>query len=466
MIYIFNRYYFCMFFNNYNMRKLLGLLITVALVLTSSFITMPSVSATDVCSDTPWESADFYVETSRASWLMSQSCVDSGVVTTMPQGSVMHVIGKTEGWHKLVTEDGKTGWMWEDYVTSTNKTFGSSEPVVVPEPVVEPVATHDPMYDTSGHKYEDAIWYVYNNEIVGGYEDGSYQPDKTINRAELLKIIVEAAYDDADFASYADRKCFNDVDPNVWYTKYVCFAKQEGIVEGYEDGSFKPGQEIIFVEALKIATVGLGHAYEEGTPWYKNTVEYASGINAIPLDVTSFNQAFKRGQMADMITRMLKYKESKTSFLEYLGDTADQIVTYGTIAAGTNVESLVVSAENSGITSFIYTNETYGFTVEIPSTWVDINENIIPGDEMFVDSTVDEDRYFGILTVGLDYKDTLIAGETGDTNLVYLGDTDEYAVFMRIYYCKSAMPACDLEEKLPWTIQRELDGIPATFTTI
>ncbi|MBA4336142.1 hypothetical protein C0416_00005, partial [bacterium] len=146
------------------MKKLSGVMITVALVLVSSFFVVPSVSATDVCSDTPWESADFYVETSRASWLMGQSCVDSSVVTTMPQGSVMHVIGKTEGWHKLVTEDGKTGWMWEDYVIPTSKTF---DPVVAePQLISEPVVTHDPMYDISGHKYEDAIWYVYNNEIV------------------------------------------------------------------------------------------------------------------------------------------------------------------------------------------------------------------------------------------------------------------------------------------------------------
>lgn len=311
---------------------------TVALI-ASSFFVMPIASATDVCSDTPQESADFYVETSRASWLMSQSCVDSNIVTTMPQGSVMHVVGKTEGWHKLVTEDGKTGWMWEDYVTSTSKTFNpvSSEPVVT-EP--EPVVTYDPMYDIAGHKYEEPIWYVYNKGIVGGYEDGSYKPDKTINRAELLKIIVEAAYDDSDFAGYADQSCFTDVEAGLWYTPYICFAKSEGIVEGYQDGSFKPAQEIIFVEALKIVMVGFGYQYTESDPWYKSLVDKASGMELIPLDIVAFNQAFKRGQMADMITRMLKLEDGTLDEYTGTGDTT-YYPTYYSIEAGIKVEDYV-----------------------------------------------------------------------------------------------------------------------------
>jgi len=317
------------------MKKLVLLMMTLAIVVAFA----PSSFATDICSNDPLSSADFYVKTNSAVFMRDISCMDSNVTVTLPAGELLHVIGQTEGWHKVVRADGSQGWLWETFLISTNETFSNTTPT--PEPVVEPVVTHDPMYDISGHKYEDGIWYVYNNGIVGGYEDGSYKPNNTINRAELLKIIVEAAYDDADFAAYSNRKCFSDVDPELWYTKYVCFAKQEGIVEGYEDGSFKPAQEIVFVEALKIATVGLGHAYEEGTPWYKNTVEYASGINTIPLDITAFNQAFKRGQMADMITRMLKYQESAAAFADYVGDSLSYNVTYQSIEAGLNVEALV-----------------------------------------------------------------------------------------------------------------------------
>lgn len=326
------------------MKKIAVPMLTLMALCVSSIFVAPIVSATDVCSNTPQETADFYVETTRASWLMSQSCVDSEVLTTMPAGSVMHVVGKTEGWHKLVTQDGHEGWMWEDFVTSTSKTFNPVSPEPEPEPEVEYIA----MRDISGHKYEDAVWYVYNNGIVQGYTDGSYKPDQTINRAELLKIIVEAKYAneiDSFVMTSSGGSCFSDVPTDQWYAKYVCFAEREGIVEGYDDGTFKPAQQINFVEALKIAMIGFGYEYTEGDPWYKNIIDDASPRDFIPLDIYGFSQAFKRGQMAEMITRMMKYQESTEAQQEYLGENGVYRVTYDTIEAGLNVENVTSTGQ-------------------------------------------------------------------------------------------------------------------------
>ncbi|MBU1446301.1 S-layer homology domain-containing protein [Patescibacteria group bacterium] len=301
----------------------------------------PAVFATDVCSDTPESSADFYVETSRASWLMGQSCTDSNVVTTMPQGSVMHVIGMTEYWHKLVTEEGQVGWMWVDFVQPTSKTFNpvsaEPEPVVISDPVVEEPVVYSPMYDIAGYKYETAVWYVYNQGIVQGYPDGAYQPDRVINRAELLKIIIEAAYDD-EFASYGNQSCFSDVPAGQWYTPYICFAKHAGIVQGYGDGSFQPAAEINFVEALKMALVGFGHEYTEGDPWYKDIVQLGGNERAIPMDIKSFSVAFTRGQMAEMITKIMKGQDGTLE--EYVNNLVyyNYNVNYGTIDAGIDME--------------------------------------------------------------------------------------------------------------------------------
>lgn len=267
-------------------------------------ISIPTSLATDVCSNDAHSTADFYVETVRASWLMSQSCVDSQVVTTMPQGSVMHVVGKTEGWHKLITEDGLQGWMWEDYVTPTTKPFNPVQPEPEPEPEVEYI----PMRDISGHKYEEAIWHVFNNEIVQGYPDGSYKPDQTINRAELMKIVIEAMYSN-EFGAFEGMGCFNDVVSTQWYAKYICFALSENVVEGYPDGSFKPAEQINFVEALKIIMIGFGYEYTEGDPWYINLLNEATDLNFIPDDIESNDQLITRGQVAEMITRIMKYNE-------------------------------------------------------------------------------------------------------------------------------------------------------------
>jgi len=294
----------------------------------SAFFAAQTAFATDVCSNEPRQSADFYVENHRVNWLLSMSCVDSEILTTMPVGSVMHVIGKTEGWHKLVTEDGLVGWMWEDYVQPTSKPFNpkSAEPEPAPEP--EPVE-YVAMRDITGHKYEEAIWYVYNNGIVQGYEDGSYKPDQKINRAELLKIIIESAYPD-EASSYvvtgSGANLFSDVPSSQWFYRYVGFGMKEDIVEGYSDGTFRPANNINFVEALKIVMIGMGYEYEEGDPWFRNIVELASENNFIPLDIDTFSDQLTRGQVAELITRIMKYQAEELD--DYLGSMADAKITY------------------------------------------------------------------------------------------------------------------------------------------
>lgn len=199
----------------------------------------------------------------------------------------------------------------------------STEEKLIEEPTKE--ITECTLSDIAGHKYEEAIQYICDNKIVNGYDDGTYKPDRTINRAELLKIIIEAVFVD-EFEIYANTDCFNDVPSNEWYTKYVCFAKEEGIVIGYFGDIFKPAQEISFVEALKIAMVGFVYDFEEATPWYKDIVIQASIFNFIPLDITQFNQYFTRGQMAELITRILKYESEDLE--DYLGDFFDEATTY------------------------------------------------------------------------------------------------------------------------------------------
>jgi hypothetical protein len=296
------------------MKKLFVLLFTVFV---AAFYAA-TVLATDICSDTPLETANFNVEITSAVNLRSISCMESStVVAVLSKGEVVHVIGKTEGWHKIQRADGTTGWIWETFVTSTTKPFtpfGTQVPVV-----------NEPLYDAAGHLYEDAIRFIYDKGIVQGYPDGSYKPNSTINRAELVKIVVEAVYNN-EFESYGNTACFNDVKAGDWYTKYVCFAKDRGIVEGYSDGTFQPAKGVNFVEALKIVMVGYGNEYTVSDPWYKSMVELASANNIIPLDTKGFDQVFTRGQMAELVTRNIKFKEGFLN--EYLGTEADQRVTY------------------------------------------------------------------------------------------------------------------------------------------
>ncbi|MDP2691636.1 MAG: S-layer homology domain-containing protein [Candidatus Gracilibacteria bacterium] len=109
----------------------------------------------------------------------------------------------------------------------------------------------------SGSVLETMLEYLVEQEIFSGYPDGSFQPARTINRAEALKIIfstVQILLDDQNAVSSLP---FPDVDKGAWYAPYVALAKLRNIVQGYPDGNFKPGQEVNRAEFIKMAMSAL-----------------------------------------------------------------------------------------------------------------------------------------------------------------------------------------------------------------
>lgn len=129
----------------------------------------------------------------------------------------------------------------------------------------------------SSHPYAQAIKWGKESGVLSGYPDGTFQPDKTVNRAEFLKIVLGAK--GVDVGSVSDPTGFRDMDEGAWYAPYVRYAKQQGIVQGYSDGTFKPQQPVNFAEALKMAYVALdisGDALAVGA-WYEPYLSHAKG---------------------------------------------------------------------------------------------------------------------------------------------------------------------------------------------
>lgn len=189
--------------------------------------------------------------------------------------------------------------------------------------------------------YYDGIALLKDKGIVEGYGDGTYRPKDTINRAEMLKILIEAKYlgENTSFLnSYTDEACFDDVEADKWYTGYICYAKKKSWINGYADGSFHPVDNINFVEAMKIvmnvSDLKLMHDgnFSEDDPWYRNYVESAATYALIPMTIKNFGQLINRGEMADMIARKIQYDDGKLG--EYLGNRAAYVVDYATIYKG------------------------------------------------------------------------------------------------------------------------------------
>lgn len=88
-----------------------------------------------------------------------------------------------------------------------------------------------------------AIATLTNMGIVKGYTDGSFQPNKSITRAELATIIARFAKLDVN------TKTFSDINGH-WAQKSIELAAGNGWINGYEDGTFRPNKSIIRAETF------------------------------------------------------------------------------------------------------------------------------------------------------------------------------------------------------------------------
>lgn len=111
--------------------------------------------------------------------------------------------------------------------------------------------THAAFSDVGqGHPNRAAIEYLQQQGILQGYNDGTFRPDTPVNRVEALKMILLGNNIRIEKAT---KQLFPDTPAGAWYADFLQTAKDLGIVRGYDDGTFKPDQVVSLVENLKMA---------------------------------------------------------------------------------------------------------------------------------------------------------------------------------------------------------------------
>ena len=159
--------------------------------------------------------------------------------------------------------------------------------------------------DTFGHQYQKDIDTLAKLGVVQGYEGDLYKPDQVISRAEMLKIILKTA--NVDIESELE-PCFRDVYTGDWYYDTICTAKKRQIVAGYEDNTFKPNQQVLLVEGLKMAIEGFWMQVKEakGWPWYEGYQDFADEKWIFSKYRYFPDQVMTRGMMAHLASELLK----------------------------------------------------------------------------------------------------------------------------------------------------------------
>ena len=159
----------------------------------------------------------------------------------------------------------------------------------------------------------DAVHDLADLKIIHGNPDGSFQPDRAINRAEVAKMIMLAKeFDDSWSISGTG---LSDVVSSEWYAPYVFAAVAEGIIFGYPDSTFKPANTINTAELLAMLSrafgleQGLHQTYKDvpANAWYAQYAGIAQKYQLFP-DRTSYlspSSLLTRGDVAIALSRYL-----------------------------------------------------------------------------------------------------------------------------------------------------------------
>ena len=168
------------------------------------------------------------------------------------------------------------------------------------------------------HPMYDSITYLAERGFVSGYEDGTFKPDRVVTRAEILKFALKAA--NIEIINTGDNS-FSDVPAEEWYYPYVLTASAKDIVGGYEDGTFQPNRVVTRAEGAKIIlkslNVKLPDKYNGGLTdvssedWFAPYVEYIREFGLMTIEGKEFkpNQGLKRQDVAEIIYHFVKAEE-------------------------------------------------------------------------------------------------------------------------------------------------------------
>lgn len=118
---------------------------------------------------------------------------------------------------------------------------------------IVPLSAHAEFSDVPGDHYAaSAINYLQAEGIVSGYEDGTFKPSQAVNRAEAMKLIIAPLTEESDLEGITTTQ-FNDVSTDAWFLPYVEYGRSNSIIDGPpKKPAFNPGNTVIKAEFLKM----------------------------------------------------------------------------------------------------------------------------------------------------------------------------------------------------------------------
>ncbi|MDF2652361.1 MAG: 6-bladed beta-propeller, partial [Paenibacillus sp.] len=161
-------------------------------------------------------------------------------------------------------DEAKKAWLELESVITENKATVSLEQfgrLAVFAIDEAPSASAMPLTDMKGHWAEQRIRQAVSSGIVDGYEDGTFKPEATVTRAEFTVLLARAL----QLPDGSSGLTFADREQiGSWAADAVAKAVEAGIITGYDDGSFRPDVAINRAEMAVMIARALGWKADAG----------------------------------------------------------------------------------------------------------------------------------------------------------------------------------------------------------
>ena len=153
--------------------------------------------------------------------------------------------------------------------------------------------SHDLPFKDLGENqwYESAVRYAYTHDIMEGMSATKFSPNISLTRAQAVQVL----YNLEGQPAVSDSTTFPDL-VEEWYKPAIAWAEQTGVVDGYEDGTFRPGQPVNRMEFAQmlynyaaykgcdLSAKGDLTAFPDGDsvqPWAETAMTWANGNQLI-----------------------------------------------------------------------------------------------------------------------------------------------------------------------------------------
>ncbi len=163
--------------------------------------------------------------------------------------------------------------------------------------------------------YSAAVNNLSSLGIINGYEDGTFRPLNNVTRAEFTALILRAiGYGNIGSTELTDPPYPDVVTSDVsWAIGNIRTAKAMGIVTGYEDGTFRPMNNVLYEEAITMIVRAIGYEnYSQATgEWYTKYMTTAGSLGILKNVNGTIGVPATRAIIAMLINNVLETDATK-----------------------------------------------------------------------------------------------------------------------------------------------------------